>query len=292
MYALSNNNFLMRFDSAKPGVIQKVVHVSGITQDEQIKEIAFRPATGQLYGVAVAEVGQFARGRLYRINPATGAAFGLEEALFTNVLLPNAAYGMSFDPVTGQVRVVNSFGQNFRVDPFKGGLIAGDSNLTFPSGGLGSVLAIAHDRPFDRPAATTLFALDAAADDLAMIGGVDGSPSPNDGVVTSVGPLSNDIETLNQPADAGFCTQIDFATGKTIAFAAYSIGGLQGVFSSHLLSIDLATGATTPVGTISGGNLPVLGLAIAPRSQLVTGRGAGRRTPRQGLRLPDRIGEV
>ena len=94
---------------------------------------------------------------------------------------------------------------------------------------------MAYSNPFAGATTTTLYALNQATSSLALIGGVNGTPSPNLGVVTDVGPLGVSIS-------AG-PTAFDIATNNTAFAVLRPSGG-----ASTLYTINLATGAATPAG--------------------------------------------
>src|SRR4051812_36051874 len=62
---------LLSIDSANPGAVASSVTLSGIPAGEVTQSIDVRPATGQLLALTV-DAG--AVGRLYRVEPVTGAA--------------------------------------------------------------------------------------------------------------------------------------------------------------------------------------------------------------------------
>jgi hypothetical protein len=64
--ALTSGNRLLLFDSATPGTVTKTITVTTFS-NEALVAIDFRPATGDLYGMA-------ASGRLYDLNLTTNAA--------------------------------------------------------------------------------------------------------------------------------------------------------------------------------------------------------------------------
>src|SRR3954454_5495939 len=67
LLALTDNNFLMRFNSAAPGTIDSVQLVTGLQAGERMVGIDFRPRTGQLFGVGL-QSGATDTVRLYTIN--------------------------------------------------------------------------------------------------------------------------------------------------------------------------------------------------------------------------------
>ncbi len=96
---------------------------------------------------------------------------------------------------------------------------------------------------------TTLFGVDDTRDTLVRIGGVDGNPSPNGGVVTTVGPLG-----FNVTSSGGFDIQDGSGT-------AYEVMRLSGV--ATLFTINLTMGAATQIGAVGGGPF-VDGIAVVP----------------------------
>ena len=84
-------------------------------------------------------------------------------------------------------------------------------------------------------------------------GGVNGTPSPNGGVITTIGSLG-----VNTDANVGF----DIARGTNTAYAALRVGG-----SSGLYTINLATGAADLVGAIGTGST-IVGLTVLPEYDL------------------------
>jgi Domain of unknown function (DUF4394) len=245
--AATSSNELLRFDSASPGTIDATITITGLlgTTGETLVGIDFRPATGGLYGFTVNDASQ---GQLYRIDPLTGtaAAIGtpLTDAALT--LSKTAGYGFDFNPVADRIRVVNSDGENFRVNPNDGTLAGGavDTDLTG-----GSVIhGSAYDRSFAGAAQTTLFGIDVNTDQLVLQGSVNGTPnSPNTGIITNVGALGVNATTAS----------FDIANSTGIAFASLLVGSTTGLYT-----INLTSGTATSVGDIGTGTSTLVGLAV------------------------------
>lgn len=250
IFALTNNNQLLRFNANAPGtLIGAPVPVTGLQAGETLVGIDFRPATGGLYGLGVTGGNV---GRLYLINPTTGAA--LQPGGAGSFALPQSAgvaaggaYGFDFNPTVDRIRVVADSRDNFRLNPDTGTVAGVDTALTAGA----QVAGAAYDRNFGGATQTTLFGIDFNTDQLVMIGGVNGAPSPNGGVVTTVGNLG--VNTSNA---VGF----DIA-GDTpgSAYASLTVAGAPGFYT-----INLGTGAATLVGTIGNGATPVIDMAVAP----------------------------
>ena len=109
-----------------------------------------------------------------------------------------------------------------------------------------TVGAAAYTAGYAGAPATTLFAIDMAADRLVRIGGPGGVPSADTGLVTPVGALGVDAI-----GDAGF----DVTFGDT-AYASLTSGGY-----SRLYVVSLSTGAAWPIAPIGDGAI-VTALAV------------------------------
>src|SRR5262249_25037828 len=120
LFAVTRANELLRFNSATPGTIASSTPITGLQGGEKIRGIVVRPATGQLYALG-------STSRLYTINPVTGAAPPVGSGTFA-VPLSGASFGVTFDPLADQIRVVSDADQNFRLDPDTGAVIDGDPN--------------------------------------------------------------------------------------------------------------------------------------------------------------------
>lgn len=258
------NNTLVQFDSATPGAITSAVPISGLQAGEAIAGIDFRPATGQLYGLGITGIGVAQvpdTGRLYTIDTTTAIATLVGSGPFSTTLAGSASYGFDFDPAGDVIRVVNDADQNLRLNPNNGTVAGVDTNLAFVAGDPNAsvnanVVGAAYDRNVAGAPATTLFGIDFGRNLLVRQGGVDGSPSPNGGGLTTIGPLGL---TLNGGSQA-----FDIGGNAGTAYAALAVLAVSGVNQTGLYTIDLGTGAATLIGVIGTGNIALPGLAIAP----------------------------
>ncbi len=124
--------------------------------------------------------------------------------------------------------------------------VAGDPSF----GANPNVVHAAYTNSQSSATVTTLFGIDSAADNLVRVGGVDGTPSPNLGGLTTIGPLG-----VNAADFGGF----DIQPFTNQAYAALRVGT-----SSGLYSINLTTGAATLLGAIGNGTNTIDGLAVSP----------------------------
>jgi hypothetical protein len=235
--AIAGPDTIVTFDSASPGTIRNTIAVTGLQAGESLVAIDLRPLNGILYAVTDLE-------RVFIIESCSGVAIPTG-ASFVNPLL-GTIFAMDFNPSVDRLRIVTDAEENFRFNPITATVVDGNGGTVpidydTPLSPAGTVVAAAYDRnDNDGTTATTMFVIDAASDQLLRQGGVDGTPSPNLGVLTVIGPLG-----VNANTAAGF-----EIVGASQAFAMLNVGGF-----SRLYSINLATGAATLVGTIGANGL-------------------------------------
>jgi hypothetical protein len=163
----------------------------------------------------------------------------------------DVAGDVNFSPTADRIRVVNVNDENFRINADSGALANNDPDIT-PAGA--ALIGVAYDRNVAGATVTTAYAINRSDNTLSMLGGPNGTPSANGGVVTAVGPLNL---TLAASKDAGF--DISGATGIAYAALTDNADGL-----TYLCTIDLGTGAATKVGTIGNGTTEIYSLTVVP----------------------------
>jgi Domain of unknown function (DUF4394) len=266
LIALTTSNRLVRLSTVDTCATEPAVEVTGLQADESLLGIDMRPATGELYGLGSSS-------RLYRIDPFTGQATAVGAAPFV-IALSGTAFGFDFNPTVDRIRIVSNAGQNLRAHPDLGTVVDFDAMApgVQPDGSLAYdattadgdpvdanagapplAVSAAYTNPDNDPATgTTLYVIDADLNALAI------QAPPNNGVLNTVGTLGANTTQL-----AGF----DIATTNQ-AFAALKLVGadhVKGCGNSALVSIDLATGATSVIGVIGTPN-PIVGLAVDLRN--------------------------
>lgn len=235
---------IFSFDSAAPGTISTPREITGVQFRERFIGIDFRPATGELYGYSGID-------GIYIINPETVAATFVatgRPGLFGGSV-SNAGYGMDFDPVVDQLRVVCLCRANRRFDVGTGVSVAGRNvDYVFGDPNFGRLpypVGLAYSNNFAGATSTTLYVIDTNQAVLAI------QNPPDEGSLSTVGSLG---VSTPLPGLAGF----DISPTTGIAYAAiYSDGGTQ------LYTINLSTGAATLVGRIGDGT-PITSLTVAP----------------------------
>jgi uncharacterized protein DUF4394 len=253
IYGLVPANTLIRFSSASPGTINQTLPITGLLPGTSLVAIDFRPKTAQLYGIGITGTASSAYGRVYDINPATGAAALVGSSPFSTSLAAGASYGMDFNPLVDRIRLVNNLDINLRVNPSTGLLAAVDVSLHKVSGNP-LVVALAYNRNLLGTGSSTLYGIDieSAQAQLVMVGGPNGNPSANGGVVSQVGPLGL---TTQFPPNIG----LDINTTGA-AFASFRANSVFGLYS-----INLGSGGATLIGNIGTGATAIIDIAVKPR---------------------------
>ncbi len=255
------NDALVQFDTATPGTVTSSRAVTGLVGNERLEGIDYRwiplaadaatGATPGLFGLGV----DGTTAHIYKIDPATAVATVVNAA---NVLTVSAGanFGFDFNPAVDRIRIVDDADKNLRANPNNGILAGNDTALTPAAQG---VSAAAYDRvniaPATAGASTTLFAINPTTDQLQTIGGINSTPSPNGGVLNTVGALGINAAT-------GDGLNFDIAFDGT-AYATAVVGGQPGLYG-----VNTTTGAASLIGTTTQ---TLSGLAIVPgTTQFVT----------------------
>jgi hypothetical protein len=241
--------------------------ITGLAAGERVVGIDFRPRTGQLYALAVDADGTGTNARLLTLTvftvtgqPTTVTAN--QVGTFTvPVASPDARYGFDFDPATDLIRVINSADANFFLNPDNGGT-AGGTSINPPGRSLDSAAHAPNFRGMIGSLFTTLYTIDAGAATLRRIGFPSGL-NPNNGELSDVGPLGVPIDP-NVPVgfDVGPLPGEVFAVFDGDPAAGLAVG---------LYSINLASGAATPLGLVGNGTIELSGLAVVPESSVAVG---------------------
>ena len=240
MYGVTNTQTLVTWNSSAPTAILSGLAISGLQSNETVRGIDFRPSTGELFAL-----GSF--NNLYTLNTSTGAASLVGAGGFSQGL-NGSAFGFDFNPTIDRLRVVSDVNQNLVLNPNDGTSTmatslfygAGDPNFGVDP----NVVDSAYTNSFGGATSTQLYGIDTGLDTLV-------TQANSAGTLGTVGPLGVNITTTG-----GF--DISGASG-----IAYLVGLGATSAASHLMTIDLTTGAATDLGEIGGG-MVITSMAVIP----------------------------
>lgn len=241
---------LVTFPAANPAAISTVGAISGLNSGHALRAIDFRASNGVLYAVST-NTSNAAEAQLYTVDLGTAAAtpVGATIAIAGNT---STRVSVDFNPVPNALRVVTGSGQSYRFNANTGALVAQDTSI-LDGADTPLISGVAYNNNLPGATQTTLYAYDFITDELGTIGGINGVPSPNGGVFTSIGPSG----IVTGDAGAGF----DISSETGIAYLSVDDGGSPG-FNAEFFTVDLSTGTVTQVGPDDFA--PVLDISVRP----------------------------
>jgi hypothetical protein len=275
-FALDNTGTdLLTFATDAPGAVNRA-DIEGLAAGDSLVGLDFRPQNNYLYGLGFnAATGDLT---LYNIAIQRAPAPNDTRVFATPVGVANdesfpggTTFGFDFNPTVDRIRVIASNGQNRRMNPNTGALVApADGAL---NGGTASADGAAYTNNNPNATQTTLFTLDSATDSLFV------QNPPNDGTQTSGVVLTDNGARVDFASTNGFDIPFgnDVATNNSIPTAGDGLAALNTAGTSKLYSIDLVDGHVHNLGTIGNGE-PLRGLtlqSIQPGSPAVALNDAG-----------------
>lgn len=234
LFGVTPENVLVTFDSARPQVLLDAVAIQGIARPgEVVTDIDVRTTTGLLYGHSN-------QGRLYQINPASGLALVVGDA----IPVPSANIGFDFDPRADLVRMLGNRGENVVREPVFGLFVRRANDLAYASGDFSErfaprITGAAFFNNVPDPAFRLLYGIDHARNALVRVG----RTTIDEGLVTTIGSLGRDVTSR---------VGLDIAPETNAMFASLQTAGQS---FSRLYHINYATGRANPVGRIGAGLL-------------------------------------
>ena len=239
VYLLVDGNKLVKINANQSEVAESTTSISGLMAGDALTSIDFRPATGELYGVS-------SMNRIYAINAVNGNARAIGSAAL-NPVVNGSVVDLDFNPTVDRIRLVTNTGQNLRIHPENGAVVATDGSI---NGGMNpKIEAVAYTGNFAGSTSTTLYDIDSEGDRLYK------QDPPNDGTLVEVGSLGINIE-----ASAGF----DIDTKGEVSLAAARVNGQW-----ELHSVDLMNGKLTKLGDLPSGTISGLAIPTAPVSYAI-----------------------
>ncbi|MCW1883906.1 DUF4394 domain-containing protein [Luteolibacter flavescens] len=259
-YVLTDDNRLVSFCDTAVTSPSPPMAITGLATNDSLVAIDVRPMNQQLYGLARNSVTGVLT--LYMISPESGIASLVgtpQEPLVDPISGGQVAtaaerYDIDFHPAADRLRVVNSAGLNFRMNPNTGNYV--DGNFTSDNGmnpdgpingGTTSVDGAAYTNNDPLATVTTLYTFSSATDRIYI------QNIPNDGTQTV--PVSVSLP-LGISAVRGF----DIAPGVNAPMnnapasgQAYAILS-NGLGFTNLYRVNLGTGSISFMGELTGYN--------------------------------------
>jgi hypothetical protein len=147
-FAIAPPFFLVRFDTARPGVLTHAAVITGLAVGERIEAIDYRPRTGQLFALGVIHGATTDTVRTYTIDPFSGVAT-LVPGSATVSVTSGSGYGLDFNPTVDRIRVTNDGNENLRLNPNNGARADTPTDDTDLNPGAPQVTGVAYDRSYD-----------------------------------------------------------------------------------------------------------------------------------------------
>ena len=236
-HALTDDGHLRRFKTSRPTDLLGDLPITGLSPGEFLIGIDFEPRG------AITAVSNL--GHVYDVDRFRGGARRRQHIGPIELSPLSRGIGVALDP-TNRLRLIDDIGTHVTVD------VSG--TVTRAPLSRSGIVAIAYSGTAAGQT-PTLYGIDPTDDVLVRIGGPGGSPSPDGGEVTVIGPLGIDID----PA-AGF----DIDPASNMGYVTRRLSRTPPNNDLDLLyAIDLGTGTATLAGTINTTNRRIRTFALA-----------------------------
>ena len=178
--ALTDDNRIAKYNARKLNQPMGLKNISGLPSGEKIISIDYRPATGQLYALG-------STSRLYFINEESGAATALGSGPFSPAIDGENA-SIDFNPTVDRIRLVTASGQNLRLHPELGTVVAIDGSIK--GGENPQIGAVAYTNSMAGAGSTLLYDIDFSSNKLFI------QDPPNEGGLKEVGDLNTNFRGI------------------------------------------------------------------------------------------------
>ncbi len=241
VFALTDNNRLLKFDGDKPEDVKKKKITGLLLGDADLVGIDFRPADGLLYALS-------GSGNIYAIKRKTGVATFVNDL---TVDLEGSLFGIDFNPTVDRLRVVSDTGQNLRINVDTGTTTV-DRDLQYAAndpnaGKVPDVTGVAY-----RNSLPTAFGGTTELYDISQPGIFSEQDPPNEGALNTEGRLGG----------PGTLASFDIVTVGSSPAGDRGFASLKPGKSSKFFAIDLDNGAASVIGRIGSKGTTVTGIAI------------------------------
>lgn len=239
---VAGRTVLIEINSDAPLLPRGIHRIRGLASGQRLVTIDVRPATGEVYGVAV----QGTNAQLYTIDEdGLAAPVG---SVYSGLVNPSGTqFGFDFNPTIDRVRLVSTAGQNIVFNPEDGAVTAA-TNLFYVQGDENAsetpaVAHIAYDNNTAGASASQQRGIDVNLGVLVTV-------ANNLGELETIGSLGVEVTSVG-----GF--DVSGETGTGYAVMTRTAFPLQ-----QLFEIDLETGLADPIGVPLFGILPIRGVTV------------------------------
>jgi len=237
-YAITDANQLLKYNAQTTNAASATVSITGLPVGEKIISIDFRPSTGELYGLG-------STSRLYTLNYETGAALPVGTTTFSPALNSTVA-NIDFNPTVDRIRLVTNTGQNLRLHPELGTVVATDGAI---NGGTNpSISSIAYTNNFAGASTTDLYDIDVNSKKLYK------QTPPNDGTLAEVGTIN-----VNFTGKGGF----DINADNSVMLATLTVDGVSKLYMINTTDAKATFLANMSVNNIIDIAIPTNAVAYA-----------------------------
>jgi|TARA_R110001599_G_scaffold344398_1_gene567886 hypothetical protein len=264
---LLDSNRIAFMDFASPAnSLTTIGAVTGLTLGDTLVSIDRRPQNGFLYGLGYNSVADTVT--LYVIHPETKVAtsLGFAGGFTTDGINPaqignsSTRFEIDFNTAVDRIRVINSLGKNFRMNPNTGTVVDGNNGLVAPAtlpagtnmdGALNGTSVTAQGTAYVNNVAnnggiTTQYTIDENSDNLFI------QSPPNEGTLSDPKELTPRISSV-----LGF----DIAPGVSVTAnnnpvttgSGYLLMRSGANTAESLATVNLVTGAISNITAIAGG---------------------------------------
>jgi hypothetical protein len=281
IYGLTTTNGLFTFDSAAPasfssltGAAGSVTAISGLTTNDVLESIDFRPSTNATFNGTLYGLGRNGTSlRLYTINAVTGVVTSTTTLSLVagGATTPAASflaanYAIDFNPMADALRIINDGGQNFRISGANLNTLTGQTFTDFNLSQTG-VSGAAYTNNVPGPTVTTLFDINPTTDTLLL------QSPPNNGTLTAVGAGLGQNVVLGDLDISGITGNAYYGGGNSF----YTINTTTGVASAPAAfggGLNVR-GIAAPIGAApEPGTFALLGLGLLGGTGMVLRRRA------------------
>jgi hypothetical protein len=246
---IRSGNSIASVDAAAPDIQLTSDMITGIQAGQTIVGMDFRPLNGQLYLLGYESATGNSRIYMLSLNSFMATIVGAPFTLDTG----QTEFGFDFNPTVDRIRITTLEGNNYRVHPVTGALVATDGDLAYAIGDSNegetpAIGSVAYTNSYIGATSTTLYTYD---DNLDII---NTQVPPNNGTQNTVGSTG-----LMDIGSGELDIYYNMQDGTNTAYFKQEMDMLGGV--SQLFTINLSTGEAMLMGTIQS-TLPVEDIAV------------------------------